>query len=147
MLISGVYRFPTPGKGRNRFRGNSHHAPEAFVPEDGTHGDLAFGRSEHKEDQFRESVMGWIEQQATEAWAPGEDGARAVASFDFLTVRIGPVPVPSYPETGEIGSRTQWTRATQSSHSASAGPSWRRRNYKGHTNKLEPVSSDGVPQQ
>jgi hypothetical protein len=36
--------------------------------------------------------MGWIEQQATEAWAPEEHGARAKAAIDFLTVRIEPIP-------------------------------------------------------
>ena len=67
--------------------------------------------------------MGWIEQQATEAWAPEEDGARAEAAMDFLTVRIKPIPflVLPYLETGETEPRAQWTQAGQPSSSANTG--------------------------
>jgi hypothetical protein len=72
------------------------------------------------EGQFRENVMGWIEQQATEAWAPEEEGIRARAAVDFLTVCIKPVPVPSHLEAQP---RPQWTQTGQPSPSTTAGQS------------------------
>ena len=79
------------------------------------------GRNGSRSDEFRESVMGWIEHQATEAWAPEEDGARAKAAFDFLTVHIKPVPVPVLPESGETEPQVQWTQSGQPSSSTGTG--------------------------
>lgn len=61
--------------------------------------------------------MYWIEQQATESWAPEEHGIRAEAAVDFLTVRIKPIPVPvpipPHPETGVMEPRVQFTQMDQ----------------------------------
>lgn len=79
-------------------------------------------RHENRDKKFRENVMGWIEQQATEAWAPEEEGAKAQAAVDFLTVEIKPVraPVPPLVETEETEPRTQWTQSNQPSSSTNA---------------------------
>jgi hypothetical protein len=82
------------------------------------------GRDENS--LFRENVMSWIEQQATEAWAPAEAGTRALAAFDFLTVCVKPVPTPAVPsnlETGEVGLRTHWIETDQPSSSTNIGQS------------------------
>ena len=57
--------------------------------------------------------MGWIERQATEAWAPEEEGVSAQAAVDFLTVHIKPIPVPAPPylENGEP--ELQWSHMTE----------------------------------
>jgi len=67
--------------------------------------------------------MGWIEQRATEAWAPEVEGARAEAAVDFLTVCIKPVPapVPQYVETKGTSSRAHWSRSGQPSSSTNTG--------------------------
>jgi len=90
------------------------------------------GRGGKRDNEFRGNVMEWIEQQATEAWAPGEDGARAEAAIDFLTVHIEPTPAPAPPylETRDARSRTQWTQADQPSSSTSAG--WNSGQTSGH---------------
>lgn len=69
--------------------------------------------------------MHWIEQQATEAWAPEERGARAEAAVDFLTVRIKPIPVPvsvpPQPEIGVMEPRVQFTQMDQALSSTDPG--------------------------
>lgn len=66
--------------------------------------------------------MGWIEQQATEAWAPEEDGAKAQAAIDFLTVRIKPIPLPAPPPQLESGEhQIQWTQMATPSSSTNTG--------------------------
>lgn len=72
----------------------------------------------NRDSTFRENVMGWIEQQATEAWAP-EDGAKAEAAVDFLMVRIKPMDTstPSHPGAGRQAPRNQWTQMDQPSSS------------------------------
>jgi len=69
--------------------------------------------------------MGWIEQQATEAWAPEEEGVYAQAAADFLTVHIKPIPapVPSYVETGGPERQTQWFQTTGPTSTTTAGQS------------------------
>ncbi|KAF9652811.1 hypothetical protein BDM02DRAFT_3136795 [Thelephora ganbajun] len=74
------------------------------------------GRSGNRDSKFRENVMGWIEQQATEAWAPEQDGAKAQAAVDFLTVFIKPIPVP---ETEQAEPQIQWTQMDRPSSSTS----------------------------
>ena len=92
--------------------------------------------------------MGWIEQQATEAWAPEEEGATAQAAFDFLKVQIEPIPVPAPPylETEESESQTQWSQTTEPTPTATAGHSsgqgWGHERYMGEP----PTSSnEGLP--
>lgn len=70
-----------------------------------------------RNDQFRENVMGWIEQQATEVWDPEEQGTRTQAAEDFLTIWIKPVPIPA-PLEVEVEARVQWVQATQPSSSS-----------------------------
>lgn len=69
--------------------------------------------------------MYWIEQQATESWAPEEHGIRAEAAVDFLTVRIKPIPVPvpipPHPETGVMEPRVQFTQMDQALSSTNIG--------------------------
>lgn len=93
VLICEIYRFPAPGRGGNR------------------------------DNEFRENVMDWIEQQATEAWAPEESDAKAKAAVDFMTVSIKPVPfpVPSRLGAGEPEPQVQW--AQQPSSSTATGQS------------------------
>lgn len=64
--------------------------------------------------------MGWIEQQATEAWAPEEGGISAQAAADFLTVCIKPIAfsTPSRFETGEAEPRTHWSQPIASTSTA-----------------------------
>ena len=118
MLICEICRFPAPGKGGNR------------------------------DNHFRENVMGWIEQQATEAWAPEESEVKAEAAVDFLTVFIKPVPapVPSHLDTGKSEPRTQWPQVTQPTSTATAGQSsgqtsWHRR----HMDEPSTSSNEKVP--
>ena len=72
------------------------------------------GKGGIRDNEFPRNVMGWIEQQATEAWAPKEEGVFAQAAVDFLTVHIKPfpVPAPSYLETEEPEpqTQTQWSQ-------------------------------------
>lgn len=131
MLILGICRFPA--QGRNEYRGYQFYetgllqSDRTQNPEHGISGYAAQGRGENRESRFRENVMRWIEQEATEAWAPLEEGTRALAAFDFLTVCVKPVPdpapVPPNTETGEVGFRAQWTQAGQPSSSTDAGQS------------------------
>jgi len=69
--------------------------------------------------------MGWIEQQATEAWAPEEEGVSAQAGVDFLTVHIKPIPVPapSYLETEEPEPEMQWSQTTKPMPTTTTGQS------------------------
>jgi len=69
--------------------------------------------------------MGWIEQQATEAWVPEEEGATAQAAVDFLRVHIKPIPVPTplYLETGEPEPQTQWSQTTEPTSTTTTGQS------------------------
>ena len=69
--------------------------------------------------------MGWIEQQATEAWAPEEGRAKAQAATDFLKVRINPIPLPAPPpqlENREAQHQMQWTQMAPPSSSTNTGP-------------------------
>lgn len=127
-LTRGMYRFPAKERSENRtnqfFATGLQQTNEHRNPEDWMSGYAVSGRGENRESRFREDVMRWIEQQATETWAPAEEGTRALAAFDFLTVSIKPVPapVPSYPETaGEVELRTRWTQTGQPSSSIDAG--------------------------
>ena len=91
--------------------------------------------------------MGWIEHQATEAWAPEEYGARAQAAVDFLTVRMKPIP-PRL-ETGEVEARVQVTQMGQPSSSTNTGqnlgqPSGYGRRHERYTGG-PPTSSDEDP--
>lgn len=74
----------------------------------------------NREDLFRDNVMSWIEQQATEAWSPQEEGVRAIAAFDFLTVCVQPVPlfIPPRVQTEEVESRIQWIQTDGSATSS-----------------------------
>lgn len=72
-----------------------------------------------RSDEFRESVVRWIEQQATEAWAPEEYGARAQAAIDFLTVRMK--PIPPHLEAGEVEARVQVAQMGQPPSSTNTG--------------------------
>ena len=60
--------------------------------------------------------MNWIEREATEAWAPEEQGAWAQAAVDFLTVCIKPIPIPA-PSNLEVESPIQWAQTDQPSSS------------------------------
>lgn len=97
VLTFGICRFPAPGNDYSR-------------------------RGQNGENLFRGNVMSWIEQQATEAWSPQDEGARAIAAFDFLTVCIQPVPLPVPPrlET-EVESRIQWIQTDEASPSTNGG--------------------------
>jgi len=97
-----------------------------------------------RDDEFRENVMYWIEQQATEAWAPERHEARAEAAVDFLTVRVKPitVPVPPHPETGVMEPRAQFTQMDQALSSTNIGQtSGHERRYERYTNG-PPIPSD-----
>jgi len=121
-------RFPAPGRGGNGSDNvrldamDLQQANGTLAPGDGY---LPPRRGENREDHFRGNVMTWIEQQATEAWAPEVEGARAWAAFDFLTVCIKPIPVlipaPLQLETGEVEPRAQWAQAGQPSSSSNVG--------------------------
>lgn len=95
VLTRRICRFPAPGKGGRR------------------------------DNEFREDVMDWIEQQATEAWAPAEDGARAVAAVDFLTVHIKPVPThtPSQFGSGVPEPQMQWSQMPEPASTSTIGQS------------------------
>lgn len=126
MLIRGICRFPAQGRSENRtdqfYEAGLQQADGTWNPGNGSSGYAEQGRSWNREDRFRENVMGWIEQQATEAWAPVVEGTRAQAAFDFLTVHVKPVPdpVPSY---AKIESQARWTEMARPSSSADAGQS------------------------
>ena len=122
MLIRWTCRFPAPGKGGNR------------------------------DTQFRENVMGWIEQQATEAWAPEENEAKAQAAVDFLTVYIKPIPIPtpSHPESGVPDPRMQWSQmsglASASISSQNSGQTLGHGGRRGmHTSGPPTPSNEKVP--
>lgn len=68
--------------------------------------------------------MDWIEQQATEAWAPEENEAKAIAAVDFLTVQIKPIPIPapSYLGSGVPEPRTQWSQMAGPASTSTTGP-------------------------
>lgn len=122
VLTRGICRFPAPGRsGGNNVRLDAMDLQQttgSLAPGDGY---SAPRRGENREDHFRSNVMAWIEHQATEAWAPEQEGARAWAAFDFLTVSIKPIPLlvpaPLQLETGEVEPRAQWAQADQPSSS------------------------------
>jgi len=102
-----------------------------------------------RNDEFRENVMGWIEQQATEAWAPEEDGAKAQTAVDFLTVRIKPIPLPAPPshlENGEAEPQMQWAQMAPPSSSTHTGHiSGHGRRHGRYTGGPSTPTNEGVP--
>lgn len=102
-----------------------------------------------RNDEFRENVMGWIEQQATDAWAPEEDGAKAQAAIDFLTVRIKPIPLPAPPpqlENGEAEPQMDWNRMASPSSSTNTGhTSAQERRHGRYTGGPPTPSNEKVP--
>lgn len=145
-------RFPAQGRNENRteqfFVTGLPQSDGTWNPEGAMSGRGAPGRGENRENRFRENVMSWIEQQATEAWAPAEAGTRALAAFDFLTVCVKPVPAPAPPnlETEEVGPRAQWIQTDQPSSSTdpgqSSGPG---RGYEQHGGGSSSTFSDEKP--